>query len=184
MELGEARFENVTIASYDELDVEGVLGYNVLQYSSFTLDFPNGKLIFHRHSLPDPNGVSVLNYQVEGRMPYIKVSLGSDSLILNLDTGASEVMTIPVSMQSRLNWATTPKPGRTVSNNQTGRVQILEGHLSDTIRFGNFQIVSPLVYVNPDAEEAWLGAKAMNQAIWVFDPQQQRVKVTIPTNDR
>ncbi len=43
--LGDARLEDVTVGSYDELDVDGVLGYNVLRLSSFTLDFPAQRLV-------------------------------------------------------------------------------------------------------------------------------------------
>ena len=67
--LGPARLEDVTIASYDELDVDGVLGYNALQHSSFTLDFPGQRLVLHRRELPEPDQRSVFGYRVEGRMP-------------------------------------------------------------------------------------------------------------------
>jgi hypothetical protein len=94
---------------------------------------------------------------------------------MNLDTGAAEWMTVPPSLQSQLRWAVTPVPGRTTSNNQTGSTQVLEGRLADTLRFGELTIISPLVYINPDADDAWLGAAAMAGAVWTFDPRQRRV---------
>jgi hypothetical protein len=178
--LGGARLETVTVASYDELDVDGVLGYNVLQRSSFTLDFPGRQLVLHNDPLPPPDGRTVFSYQLEGRMPYITVLVGGDSLLMNLDTGAAEVMTVPPSWQARLRWAAAPVPGRTTYNNQTGRTRVLEGRLSDTLRFGDLTIDAPLVYVNPDAEDAWLGAAAMVRAVWTFDPAQRRVRVRVP----
>lgn len=182
--LGEAQLEDVTVAAYDELDVDGVLGYNVLQYSSFTLDFPGQRLILHHRSLPPPDARTVFSYRVEGRMPYITVGLGADSLLVNLDTGASEWMTVPPAMQARLRWLAAPVPGRTTFNNQTGSTQVLEGYLADTLRFGELAIPSPLVYVNPDADDAWLGAAAMASAVWTFDPRQRRVQVTIPRRNQ
>lgn len=110
-------------------------------------------------------------------MPYITVSIGRDSLLVNLDTGASEWMTVPPGLQSRLRWLSAPVPGRTTYNNQTGTTQVLEGHIADTLRFGELVIASPLVYVNPDAEDVWLGASAMAGATWTLDPLQQRVQV-------
>ncbi len=181
MALGDARFECVTVASYDELDVDGVLGYNVLQYSSFTVDFPGQRLVLHRGSLPPPDNRTIFPYQLVGRMPYITVRLGHDSLLVNLDTGAAELMTVPPSWQARLRWAAPPVPGRTTFNNQTGRTQVLEGRRADSLRFGDLTIMSPLVYVNPDAEDAWLGAAAMAGAVWTFDPQQLRVQVRAPS---
>jgi hypothetical protein len=182
--LGEARLEEVTLASYDELDVDGVLGYNVLQYSSFTLDFPGRRLVLHHRSLPPPDGVSVSAYTLQGRMPYVMVSIGADSLSVNLNTGASEWMTISPQLQPRLRWVAPPAPGRTVSNNQTGRTRVLEGHLADTLRFAGFEAASPLVYVNQDAEDAWLGAEAMSGASWTLDPRRLRVQVTGRRLDR
>ncbi|MGH7571437.1 MAG: aspartyl protease family protein [Gemmatimonadota bacterium] len=181
--LGDARLEGVTVASYDELDVDGVLGYNVLQYSSFTLDFPSQRLVLHRGSLPPPDGRTVFSYQLVGRMPYITVRLGSDSLLVNLDTGAAEWMTVPPSWMSRLRWVAAPVPGRTTFNNQSGSTQVLEGRLADTLRLGELTIMAPLVYVNPDAEDAWLGAAAMAGAIWTFDPRQRRVQVRTAVRD-
>ena len=65
-------------------------------------------------------------------------------------------------------------------NNQTGRTKVLEGRLAENLRFGALEIPSMLVYVNPDADDAWLGAAAMRLAAWTFDPRQQRVRVTVP----
>jgi hypothetical protein len=182
--LGEARLEGVTVASYDELDVDGVLGYNVLQYSSFTLDFPGKRLILHRDSLPPSDGRTVFSYELVGRMPYIRVCLGLDSLLVNLNTGATEWMTVPPSWQSRFQWGVAPVPGRTTFNNQTGSAQVLEGRLADTLRFGELTIPTPLVYVNPDAEDAWLGAAAMAGVVWTFAPRQRRVQVRAAVRDR
>ena len=183
--LGDARLEDVTVGSYDELDVDGVLGYNVLQYSSFTLDFPHQRLVLHRRVLPVPDGVTVFAYQLhDGHRPYVVVALGSDSLLVNLDTGASEWMTVPPDLQSRLRWLATPAPGRMTFNNQTGHTRVDEGHLADTLRFGELVVESPLVYVNPVAEDAWLGAAAMQYAVWTFDPAHQRVQVTAPAVQR
>lgn len=182
--LGSAHLQDATVASYDHLDVDGVLGYNVLQYSSFTLDFPGKRLVLHRRPLPPPNNRTVFVYRVEGRMPYVMVGLGQDSLLLNLDTGASEWMTVPPTWQTRLRWRAPPTPGRTTFNNQTGRTRVLEGYLADTLRFGELVIPSPLVYVNPDAEDAWLGAAAMASAVWTFDPQQRRVRISVAARGR
>lgn len=183
--LGGARLEDVTVGSYDELDVDGVLGYNTLQYSSFTLDFPHQRLVLHRRVLPAPDGVTVFAYQLyDGYRPYVMVALGGDSLLVNLDTGASEWMTVPPNLQSRLRWVTPPAPGRTTFNNQTGRTRVGEGRLADTLRVGELVVKSPLVYVNPVAEGAWLGVAAMRHAVWTFDPAHQRVQITVPAVQR
>jgi predicted aspartyl protease len=181
--LGDARLEDATVGSYDELDVDGVLGYNVLQHASFTLDFPRQRLVLHRRALSEPDGKTIFPYKIEARMPFVTVRLGGESLSVNLDTGASEWMTIPPDLQSRLRWQAPPAPGRMTSNNQTGDTRVLEGHLAGTLRFGELKIASPLIYVNPDAAHPWLGAAAMAGAVWTFDPRRQRVQVTVPKGE-
>ena len=178
--LGDARLVDVTAGSYDELDVEGVLGYNVLRYTSFTLDLPGQRLVLHHRSLPPPDGEELFSYRLQDRLPYVMIHLGSDSLLVNLDTGATEWMTVPPGLQPRLRWLAPPVPGRTVFNNQTGSRRVLEGRLADTLRFGGLVVATPLVYVNADAEEAWIGSAAMRHAIWTFDPAHRRVRVIVP----
>ena len=39
LRVGDARFEVVVGGAYDSLDVDGVIGYNLLRLSSFTLDY-------------------------------------------------------------------------------------------------------------------------------------------------
>lgn len=180
LRLGGQELRDVTLASYDVLDVDGVLGYNILQHTSFTLDFPGARLVLHRRELPPADGRTVHDYRLQGRLPYIVARVGSDSLLLNFDTGATEVMTVPSVFESRLRWRETPREGRATFNNQTGRTVVREGHLADTVRIGDFALGNALVYLNPDAEDAWLGAAAMNRGRWTFDPRQRRVRIELP----
>jgi len=180
LQLGDLQLRNVTLASYDELDVDGVLGYNVLQHTSFTLDFPAQRLVLHRRALPPPNGSTVHEYVVPGRLPYIVARVGSDTLLLNLDTGAADVMTIPGALESRFRWKAPPTAGRTTFNNQTGSTVVREGRLADSVRIGVFALAEPLVFINPHAEDSWLGAAAMNRGRWTFDPIRRRVQIELP----
>jgi hypothetical protein len=180
LRLGALELQDVTLAAYDELDVDGVLGYNVLQHASFTLDFPGQSLVFHRRALPLPDGRTIHPYVLHGRLPYLVARVGSDSLLLNLDTGAAEVMTVPSALESRLRWQAPPTAGRATFNNQTGRTVVREGRLADTVRVGHFTLAQPLVFINPDAEDAWLGAASMNRGRWTFDPRQRRLQIELP----
>ena len=180
LRLGAARFEGVTVGAYDTLDVEGVLGYNVLRYAGFTLDYPHRQFVLHRRRLPPPDGIAVLSYEVIDRLPFVRVRLGARSLLVILDTGASEWMTIPPMLQDSLSWATAPRPGPEVWNNQTGSTRVLVGQPVGTLAFGALRVPSPCIYVNPDAETAWLGSSVMRWAAWTFDPTSQRVEVSVP----
>ena len=176
--VGALVLRSVVAAGYDTLDVDGVLGYNVLQYKSFDLDYPKQRLRIHTDQLPEPDFREVFPYDVEGRMPWLLVRIGADSLRVNLDTGASEWMTIPPSLQDELRWATPVRPGRTTTNNQTGAQQVYEATLLDMLQIGPIVLPDVLVYINPDADGPWLGSSAMMHARWSFDPRNRRVRIT------
>ena len=176
--LGSLILESVVAAGYDSLDVDGVLGYNVLQYQSFVLDYPNQRFAIHQAELPPPDHETVYPYSVEDRMPLLLVQIGVDSLLVNLDTGASEWMTIPPRLQDTFEWAGPIRPGRLTTNNQTGEQRVHEGTLLHRLRVGPVILDEVLVYINPDADGPWLGSSAMMHARWSFDPRNQRVRIT------
>jgi hypothetical protein len=176
--LGSLLLRSVVAAGYDSLDVDGVLGYNVLRYHSFDLDYPGQRLIIHSAELPTPDLVTTFPYSVESRMPMLLVQVGVDSLRVNLDTGASEWLTIPPRLQERLRWAGPVRPGRMTTNNQTGQQRVHEGTLLDPLRIGPLVLNDVLVYINPDADGPWLGSSAMQHARWSFDPRNQRLRIT------
>ena len=175
--IGGALFTGVTGGSYDQLDVDGVLGFNLLRTFSFTMDYPGRRFSFHRDSLPAPNGRDVLPYEVIGRMPFIRAITGTDTLLLNLDTGAAEWMTVPLAWRNSLRWDAEPSGGPTVSNNQTGATQVLVARLKAPLRLGDLIIERPRVYLNPDADGAWLGSGLLQHFTLTFDTQHGRVKL-------
>lgn len=177
MTIGGVTLIDMTVGAYDTLDVDGVLGFNVLQHSSFTLDFVDQRLIFHDRRLPRPDGVSVFAYTVIDNLPFVMLHVGPESLAVNLDTGASEFLTVSPDVQARLPWRAQPAPGRMTYNNQTGATQVQEGQLDGSTRLGKLRLQVPVVYVNPDASHSWLGAGAMQGFIWTFDTAQRRVEV-------
>jgi hypothetical protein len=179
MAIGAVTLADITVGAYDTLDVDGVLGFNVLQNSSFTLDFVHQRMIFHHRRLPPPDGETVFGYTLVERLPFVTLRVGADTLSVNLDTGASESLTIPPALQARLRWADPPAQGRMTYNNQTGATQVLEGRLVDTVRLGSAVLSVPTVYVNPDAGHAWLGAQAMGRRIWTFDTERRRLEVRL-----
>jgi hypothetical protein len=179
MAIGAVTLADITVGAYDTLDVDGVLGFNVLQHSSFTLDFVHQRLIFHHRRLPPPDGDTVFGYTLIERLPFVTLQVGAETLTVNLDTGASESLTIPPALQARLRWADPPAEGRLTHNNQTGATRVLEGRLVDPVRLGSAVLSVPAVYVNPDADHAWLGAQAMQGRMWTFDPERRRLEVRL-----
>lgn len=175
--IGTAVFTGVTGASYDQLDVDGVLGFNMFRAFSFTMNYPGVRLSFHRDSLPAPNGRDVLPYEVVGRMPFVRAVTGTDTLLLNLDTGAAEWMTVPLAWKDSLRWEAEPSLGPTVTNNQTGDARVLVARLAAPLRLGGFVIERAPVYLNPDADSAWLGSGLLQHFTLTFDTQRGRLKL-------
>jgi hypothetical protein len=176
--IGRAVFPNVAVGIYEELDVDGVIGFNLLRLCSFTIDYPRQRFSLHRGVLPSPaEDPTVIEYTARDRMPMVAASLGGHAITLNLDTGAKEWMTIPPALADELAWETKPAAGRDVWNNQTGTTQVLEGRPKGDLALGPLTVPAPLVYVNPDAEQAWVGSSVMRSAVWIFDPQHRRLRV-------
>lgn len=175
--LGALVLRSVTAAGYDTLDVDGVLGYNVLRYHPFDLDYPGQRLVFHTNELPPPDGRTVFPYELHDRMPMLLVRIGADSLRVNLDTGAAEWMTIPLPLRDSLRWAGPIRPGRITMNNQTGAQRVEEGTLRDPLRMGPVVLREVRVFLNPDADSPWLGSAAMLHARWSFDPRNRRARI-------
>jgi hypothetical protein len=179
LRVGTALFEMVVGGAYDTLDVDGVLGYNILRALSFTLDYPARRFSLHRRRLGVPDNRTVLPYEVVGRMPFIRVSFGKDSLLANLDTGASEWFTLPPALRDSIRWSESPAPGPLVSNNQAGSTTVLIGRSLDSLSVGPLRLSAPPVYVNPDADTAWLGSASMRFARWTFDVVNERVEIVV-----
>ena len=180
LEIGGASYEDVYAGSYDELDVSGVIGYNLLSQSSFTLDFPGRRLAIHHDSLPLADGDRVLEYLVQDRLPYLPVTFDDSTLLhLNFDTGATNWIVMPPSMADSLR-VSTPRPGPVLFNNQTGAVRVEIARLDGVLEFGRYRIERPIVFLDPEVEDAWLGAALLAEYVLDFDPARSRVRIEGP----
>ena len=180
LRIGDVLYTDVYGGSYDELDVDGVIGYNALGKLPFTLDFPGRRLVIHRDSLPAANGRAILDYVIVDRLPYILAWLGTDTLRLNFDTGATNRIVFPASWKDRLPLAGPVRGGPVLSNNQTGTTTTELAPLSESITFGGFTIDTPTVILDPDVSDAWLGAELLADYVMEFDPQRLRVRMRGP----
>lgn len=181
--IGAALFTAVTGAAYDDLDVDGVIGFNLLRIFPFTIDYPRARFVFHGDSLPEPDGARVLAYEVHGRMPYVRAYAGTDTLLLNFDTGAAEWMTVPLAWKDSLKSLSPAVAGPVVTNNQTGDVRVLTARLAAPLRIGGFTIANIPVYLNADVEDAWIGSGLLQHFTLTFDPQRNRMRLHVPSGE-
>ncbi len=182
MTIGGARFRDVWLGAYDELDVDGVIGYNVLRGTGVTLDYVGRQFRLGPLRLPPPDGSETLDYVVESRLPYVPARVGDRELLLNLDTGAANHIVFPAFMVDSLPLEAPPVPGPVLYNEQTGPVRNLVGRLAEDLVVGGHVIERPVVLFDPEVEDAWLGSAILVGARLELDTERQvlRLAATAP----
>ncbi len=180
LEIGDAMFAGVVGGAYEDLDLDGVLGFNLLNWFPFTMDYPRMLFTFEHFELPDPKGTDVLEYVIRGRMPYVPVQIDGTELLFNLDTGAAEWFTVPKSWEQDLPWEGVPEQGPVLFNNQTGAVRVKIARLAKELRLGSHVVERPLLFVNPDADDAWIGSGFLQHFRLSFDTANQRIRIDRP----
>ena len=180
LRIGDAVWAPVTAGAYDELDVDGVVGYNLLRLSPFTLDFPGRRLALHRDSLPASDGDRVLDYIVTDRLPYLPVRVADTTLLFNFDTGAVNAIVMPPPTAAALEWTGPERQGPTLYNNQTGFQRVGIRRLAGDVTFGRYRVPSPVVFVDPDVETPWFGAVLLADYRIQFDTVRLRLRIDGP----
>ncbi len=171
--VGSALFRDVWMGAYDELDVDGVIGYNLLGNFSFTFDFPAQRLVLGRSEVGD----GAPEYVVEDRLPYLLARIGELEVRLNPDTGAAEEMTVPAHWEGTLPVDGDLRPGPVTENNQTGETRVRVAKLGADLRVGGLLLGRPEVYFNPDADAAWLGCGLLRHYVLSMDPKSRRYRL-------
>ncbi|MGH9380437.1 MAG: aspartyl protease family protein [Thermoanaerobaculia bacterium] len=171
--IGSVRFGDVWMGAYDELDVDGVIGYNLLDVFPFVLDLAAQKLTLGSSEVTDVDP----RYAVENRLPYFPARIGDREILLNPDTGAIEEMTVPAAWEDSLPLDGEPEPGPITHNEQTGATHVRVARLATDLRVGELTLGRPLVYFNPDAEDAWIGCGLLRHYVLSIDPERGRYRL-------
>lgn len=174
--IGTAVFHDVWMGSYDELDVDGVIGYNLLSLFPFDLDYPGEGLVLGSTAATRED----VEYLVEGRLPYLRGRIGDREVLFNLDTGATDSITVPAPWETWLPIEGEPEPGPTLHNEQTGAHAVRVARLAVDLRVGDLLLERPRVYLNPTVEDAWIGSGILQYYVVSMDPEALRVRLTRP----
>ncbi len=83
--------------------LDGILGYTTLAEVPFTIDGPARELVFHRReSFSVPEGLQPIRLIRFRHLPTVEAELGDGRRIwLVLDTGADEMLSLPIELASR-----------------------------------------------------------------------------------
>jgi ketosteroid isomerase-like protein len=178
--MGDVVFHGVVMGSYDELDVDGVLGYNILQGDGIALDYPARVLELGPTAFAA--GAPAMEYEVEGRLPYLPARIGDRAVLLNLDTGATNWIVFPDAWASWLPLAAPPVEGPVLFNNQTGASRNRIGQLSVDLVVGSHVIRRPVVFFEPEVDDAWLGSALLVDSRVELDTRTRLARI-IPTRE-
>lgn len=176
LEIGSSVFSNVYGAVYDDLDVDGVLGFNLIGKGNFMMDYPNMKFAFVSE-IDEQKDPKIIKYIVFGRMPYLRSKIGDKNILINFDTGASGWVYFPSNFIDSLNLNSQIKKSKKVWNNQTGVTQSSYARLNDNINFGNFIIKEPTVVFLPDIEDIFIGSSLLKDFKLTFYTSQKLLKM-------
>ncbi len=175
-QIGNSLFLNVHGAAYEDLDVDGVIGYNLLSKSNFYLDYPEMRFAFiieNTHS-PDSGFTSI---HTIGRMPYLRSRIEEKDYYMNFDTGATLWLYFPLHLKDSIKLSAPLREFKKMHNNQTGTTMTYIGQLQSDVPFGPYTIKAPFVVFDPNIEDIYVGSSLLSQFKLIFYPEQGLVKM-------
>jgi hypothetical protein len=179
LDLGGATFHQVVAVAEPELDVDGVLGFNLFTRGLLTLDYPAQRLTWTpAGTLPRGAGQeSILSYELRDRMPYVPLRLGAETLWFNLDTGATRSFYLPARMEKGLALAGPVTQGPKLWNQAAGSFRTRQGRLAQNLRLGPHTFERPVVVFNENTEELLLGSGVLKDFVVTFDLSRKQVRL-------
>lgn len=176
LKIGNSIFSNVHGAAYENLDVDGVIGFNLLKKANFFIDYPNMQFAFIGKE-PGQKDSTYIKYELMSRMPYLKSKIGNSISYVNFDTGADLWLYFPLRLKDSLQFKTPVTEFKEMGNNQTGKTMTYMGQIKEDIIFGNYTIVSPYIVFDPNIEDIYVGSSLLNQFKLSFFPNLELVKM-------
>ena len=140
------------------------------------MDYPNMKFAFisEQGNIEDSGYTP---YELMGRMPYLKSTIGNKEVLINFDTGATGWLYFPLSFKDSLNLLAPLKPWKKSWNNQTGTTNSFVGQDSQSINFGDYIIERPTIIFLPDIEDIFVGSSLLQDFKLTFYVSKQFVKM-------
>nr|WP_255449852.1 MULTISPECIES: aspartyl protease family protein [Myxococcaceae] len=180
LELGSVRLVDVAAVVEPELDVDGVLGFNVFTEGLLTLDYPGRTLTWAAQgALPPADGRGIVDYALRERMPYVPFRAGARTLWFNLDTGARGDFYVPAAMESELPLRAPAKEGPRLWNQAFGTTDTRVGELTVPLELGAFREEHPHVVFSPELQtELLVGSGFLQRFALTFDLAHHRLRLT------
>jgi len=192
--LGEAEFKGVwTVAT--ELpfgdDIDGVLGMYVFHDRLLIYDYPGNRIRLTEGTLPKANGRNILSYSTpgdSGSHPSVELDIGGERARFMIDTGMRGWFALPYDRAKQFGLEAGPVAGPKALFVGGSRRQKV-GRMSTAIRFGQYAVDRPIVYLGDDSTGAMLGTgmvlgtKVLANFVVTFDAQNNRVRLARPSSE-
>jgi len=179
LDLGDARFENVSARIYDcaalsahlGVKIDGILGFPLFRKTLLTLDYSHDRVVLA------PSGGNPLipglaiSFNNANKTPLIPVRLGDRTFIALLDSGSDAPLSLnPVGIDPK--FAFGPRAGSTVSTLAGDRPQ-RTGRLADTFILADYALPAPIVDLSDELSA--IGGAILQHFTVTFDQEHDKV---------
>jgi hypothetical protein len=160
----------------------GVLGPYGLSGLLVKLDYPAGRLVFHRGALPEPDEREVFGWSREQPLPEIPTAFGPEKIMVVLNSGASSTLNLPNEFADRL-----PLAGPLVEVGYARTVDQLRlvrgAQLNGAFTIGRYRLENPNInFVNIGKKHGNVGAGILKQFAVTIDPANRRLRLEGPAD--
>lgn len=179
--IGSARFFD-SIAIIGDLDAvlqdqqdgaDGVLGFNTFADCLVTFDYPNGKLILEKGSLPPADGRHILEFVDDHHIPSVTLNITGVEVAVTLDTGAAIAGTLAAELEGKVRTIRPPRPtGKTRRMNSA--VDQREARIDGSVMLGRHEIQQPVFSFM--GERSVLGYHVFKHFAITFDQKAKTVR--------
>ena len=168
----------------ERIGVDGVLGLDAYADLLLTVDYPAGRLVLSRDSLPMPDGADVLPAIRVGPFIGIPVDAGGTREIGVVDTQGGILFQAVPEEAGRLAFSGTPQVvGRAIVGGGAP-VEVKEARLAGDLKLGRHVFHQPRIAVHPLPPDIpsrmTIGTRALRHFRLTIDQRSMRVRLTRP----
>jgi aspartyl protease/PDZ domain-containing protein len=160
----------------------GVLSPYRLGELLVTLDYPQGRVVFRRGALPEPDGREVFGWDRNGELPLVPIDVAGHPLRVHLDSGATGGLSLPVALEKELPLST---PVTEIGRARTvDRELVVRGaKLAGAVTLGRYRLEAPNVtFIDVLKDIGNVGPAILQQFVITLDPAHARLRLAGPAN--
>lgn len=187
MEVGSAKVENegvVILQLPQELECDGLVGFNFLHHFATTIDYQKGTINFQESSAFKPEaGATILPMQITGNIPEIKASVEGFEGWMHVDTGANGSLSLFAPFLDKNNLRERfPKRISTITGAGVGGASMGELARVSTVKIGDITLPPLVVDLSKQTKGAFaadgpignIGHDILHRFVFTLDYPGQR----------